>query len=74
MADRVQIVFVEVPVAGCPEPHRQVKPGRYPHQRRDSWRPATRPPSKAQASVNLLRRMVEQEAAVRRMMQPQHQR
>jgi hypothetical protein len=75
MTDRhprdVQIVLVPVPVAGCPEPHRQVKPGKYPLQRREVWRPATRPPSKAAASVNLLRQIVENEAVVRQMLRPQ---
>ena len=67
----VQIVLVPVPVAGCPEPHRVVKPCRYPVQRRDPWRPATRPPSKAAATVNLLRRIVENDAAARSMLKPQ---
>jgi hypothetical protein len=50
----VQIVFIEVPSAGSNEPIRHVKP-RYPQQqRRDPWRPATRPPSKADASKRLL--------------------
>ena len=75
MTDRyprdVQIVLVPVPVAGCPEPHRQVKPGKYPLRRREAWRPATRPPSKAAASVSLLRRIVENEAAARSVMRPQ---
>jgi hypothetical protein len=68
----VQIVLVPVPVGGSNEPIRQVKP-RYPQQqRRDPWRPQRAIPSKAQASVSLLRRMVEQEAAVREMLRPQH--
>jgi hypothetical protein len=74
MTDRhprdVQIVLVPVPVAGCPEPHRQVKPGKYPLQRREAWRPATSPPSKAAASVNLLRQIAQNEAAVRSMLKP----
>ena len=70
MADRVQIILV--PVGGSNEPVRPVKPLPYRHQRRDAWRPATRPPSKGAATVRLLRGMVEQEAAVREMLRPQH--
>ena len=67
----VQVILVPVPVGGSNEPHRQVKPGKYPLQRREAWRPATRPPSKAAASARLLRGIVEQEAAVREMLRPQ---
>jgi hypothetical protein len=37
------VIFVEVPAAGSPEPHRQVKPGRYPHQDRAPWNPLAHP-------------------------------
>ena len=67
MADRVQIILV--PVGGSNEPVRPVKPLPYRHQRRDA---PTRPPSKGAATVRLLRGMVEQEAAVREMLRPQH--
>jgi len=60
----VQIVFVETPAAGSPKTLREVKPGRYPSNRRESWRPATRPPSKAAASVSLLRRIAVQNAEI----------
>ena len=66
----VQVVLVPVPVAGA-DWRKQVKPGKYPTQRRETWRPATRPPSKAAASVNLLRQIVENEAVVRQMLRPQ---
>jgi hypothetical protein len=71
MADHVQIVLVGIPSAGSNEPIRHVKPGQYPHQCREAWRPATRPPSKAHASASLLRQIVENEAAVRSMLKPQ---
>ena len=44
------VVFVEVPVAGSNEPMRPVKPGKYPLQRRDPWRPASKPPQRGKAA------------------------
>ena len=64
-----RIVFVEVPVAGSPKSVKGVKPGSYPHQRREAWRPRTKPPTKAERTVNFLRRIAEQESAVRDFMQ-----
>lgn len=64
----VQVVFVETPAAGSPKSARTVKPGRYPTQRREPWRPASRPPSKAAATVELLRRIAGQDAMVRDFM------
>ena len=67
----VQIVLVPVPVGGSNEPIRQVKP-RYPQQqRRDPWRPATRPPSKADASKRLLESFMRQDQIVRDHFKPQ---
>jgi hypothetical protein len=69
----VQIVFVETPSAGCPEPHRHVKPGQYKRNPPTHWNPRTKPPSKAAASASLLRRIVENEAMVRQMLRPRPQ-
>jgi hypothetical protein len=70
---RREIILVPVPVAGSPEPFRKTRPAPYPQQQRQHWRPANRPPSKAHASASLLRRIVENEAAVRRMLHPRPQ-
>jgi hypothetical protein len=61
------VVFVEVPVAGSPKSLREVKPGQYKRNPPTHWQPRTRPPS-------LLEAIVRQEAAVRSMLRPQHQR
>ncbi len=68
------VVLVPIPVGGSPEPFRQVKP-RYPvQQRREHWRPQRAIPSKAAASVNLLRQIIESDAAARSMLRPGRQR
>jgi hypothetical protein len=69
----VQVIFVEVPTGGSPETLRTVKPGKYPLQRREAWRPATRPPSKAAASVRLLDSFMRQDQIVREMLRPRPQ-
>jgi hypothetical protein len=48
------VIFVEVPAAGSPEPFRTVKPGKYPVQHREAWRPATRPPSRQSKDKRLI--------------------
>ena len=57
VATRREIVFIEVPVAGSPKTLREVKPGRYPSNPREPWRPATRPPklSKAEQAERIQR-------------------
>jgi hypothetical protein len=67
----VQIVLLPYPAAGSPKSLREVKPLPFQRNQREHWRPATRPPSKAAASVSLLRRIVENEAAARSMLRPQ---
>jgi hypothetical protein len=60
-----EIIFVEVPAAGSPEPHRHVKPGRHPRHHRDQpqpWRPARAIPTHpdkaaAQRLLDEVRRM-----------------
>jgi hypothetical protein len=72
----VQIVFVETPAAGSPAPLNRAKPPAYPHQRRESWQPQTRPPNKKAAAarrmVELLRTLSEREADARSMLKPRH--
>jgi hypothetical protein len=74
MTDRraIQIVFVEVPVGGSPVPIRRLPPPAYPANQREHWRPQRAIPTKADATANLLRQIVRQEAAVREMMTPRH--
>jgi hypothetical protein len=67
----VQVVLVPVPCGGSPEPFRQVKPHYPVQQRREHWRPATRPPSRADATMRLLRDIAANEAAARAMLRPQ---
>jgi hypothetical protein len=66
-----EIIFVPVPFeGGSPKTMREVKRSRpYPSNQRQPWRRATRPPSKAAATVNLVRRIAEHESAVRDFMQ-----
>ncbi|HZZ21987.1 MAG TPA: hypothetical protein VFE60_05145 [Roseiarcus sp.] len=66
----VKIVLVPVPCGGSPAPLRPAKPLPFRRDPQTHWRPATRQPSKAAATLALVRRMVEQEAAVREMMLP----
>lgn len=65
---RVQVIFVETPVAGSPKVVRSTKPGNYPRNPPTHWQPRTRPPSKAERSVQLLKRICEQEAELHRFM------
>jgi hypothetical protein len=69
VATRREIIFVEVPVAG-PAFGRQPKPARYPHQRREAWKPATRPPNKAERLVRWLDQCRRQEEIIREFMKP----
>jgi hypothetical protein len=66
----VQIVFVETPQAGSPEPLKWAKPPRYPVQHHQPWRPQRAIPSKASASKRLLDAIIENEAAARNMLRP----
>jgi hypothetical protein len=56
-------------VIGSPEPQRHGKPPRYPHQTRQPWRPATRPPTKAERVIEFIRRVQKQDNEVRAFMQ-----
>ena len=63
-----EIIFVEVPTAGSPKSVRTVKPGRYPVDKHQPWKPATRPPSKAEKLVRFLDRINRQDSEVRAYM------
>jgi hypothetical protein len=66
-----EIIIVPVPYEiGSPKHGREVKPRNYPHQRREAWRPATRPPSKAERIARWLDGVRRQEEAVREMLKP----
>jgi hypothetical protein len=65
-----RIVLVPFPVAG-PQYGRPTKPPVYPNQRREAWKPAQAIPrraTKAQATVELMRRIAGQEVAMREYM------
>lgn len=68
----VQVVLVPIPVAGTIRETHRVKPGRYPHDQRQPWRPATRPPrpNKAQRVARWLDQCRRQEEIVREFMKP----
>ena len=66
----VQIVLVPVPVAGTVKETHRVKPGSYPRNRREAWRPATRPPNKAERVARWLDQWKRQEEAIREMLRP----
>jgi hypothetical protein len=62
-------VVVLVPFeSGSPKSAREVKPREYPAQRREHWRPATRPPSKAAATKRLIDSIVKQDQDIRAFM------
>lgn len=67
---QVQVVIVEVPSAGTPEPQRSTKPGPYKRNSHEAWRPATRPPSKAERLGRFLDSINQQEAELRKMLTP----
>jgi hypothetical protein len=64
-AHSTAVILVEVPAAGSPKTARDMKPPAYPRQGREAWKPRTKPPSKAEATVQLVRRFAEQESSVR---------
>jgi hypothetical protein len=66
----VRVVLVPSPVGGSPEPLKRGKPPAYPVTQRQPWRPAQRPPTKAAATLALMHRIVEQEAALGQLLRP----
>jgi hypothetical protein len=67
-AVRTEYIVIPIPVAG-PDFGRHGKPPAYPAQRRQPWRPAQHPPSKAERSVRLLNAIVRQDQEVREFME-----
>jgi hypothetical protein len=63
----VHVIFVETPVAGSPKPVDARRPPAYPHQRREYWRPRTRPPS-VERVIEFMRRVQKQDNEVRAFM------
>lgn len=64
------VVLVPIPVGGSPKSVREMKPN-YPRQERlPHWRPATRPPSKAERLARFLDTMRRQDEIVREFMKP----
>jgi hypothetical protein len=66
-----EIILVPVPVAG-PDYGRQHKPGRYPSNQREPWRPQRAIPDrgKGKVLVEFLRRVQKQDAEIREYMRP----
>jgi hypothetical protein len=67
---RLQILVVEVPSAGSPKVARDVKPPRYPQQRREHWTGPPRRLSKGAAVMEFQRRINQQDALVRQLLKP----
>lgn len=70
VATRREIVFIEVPVAGSPQEGRRLRPGPYKRNQLEPWKPATRPPSKAERIARWLDQCRRQQEAVREMLTP----
>jgi hypothetical protein len=65
------IIFVPLPVAGSPKTLREVKPGSYPSNQRQPWRPQQAIPhraSKAERTVRFLDGIARQDADIRQFM------
>jgi hypothetical protein len=69
-AARREIIFVTIPVAGTVRETHRVKPPAYKHSQHQPWRPATRPPTKAQRMSEFMRRVQQQSEAVRELLKP----
>jgi hypothetical protein len=64
----VQIVLVPIEI-GTPRETKRVKPGSYRRDQPTHWRPASKPPNKAQRTVNFLRNLAQRDAEVRAFME-----
>ena len=63
------VIFVEVE-AGSPKTVRELKPGPYKRNQREPWRPATRPPNKAEALRQFLDAMRQNDVTARSILRP----
>ena len=61
------VVFVPIE-GGSPKEANRGRPAPYPSNRREPWRPATRPPSKAAATVRLLNAIARQDMEIAEFM------
>ena len=63
----VRVVLVPYPVyeGGSPKQKYMPPPGRYPRDHREPWRPAQRPPSKAERVARFLDSMTRNDQAAR---------
>jgi hypothetical protein len=68
----VQVILVPVPVpaAGSPKVARIPPPPAYPRQDRTPWRPATRPPNRAEVLRRFLDAIHRNDEAARDMLRP----
>jgi hypothetical protein len=69
-----RIVFIPVPVAGSPKEAARSRPPKYPANQRQPWRPATRPPNKAQRVANFLDAVTRQGAEIDEFMRQARER
>jgi hypothetical protein len=63
----MRIIFVPIEIGSPKEANRQ-RPRPYPVNRREAWRPAQHPPSRAERTARFLRNVIGQESAVREFM------
>ena len=67
---RADHLLVPVPVAGTVKETHRTKPPAYRHSQREPWRPATRPPNKAERVARWLDQCRRQEEIIREFMKP----
>jgi hypothetical protein len=65
-----EIIFVEVPVGGSPKEAHRHRPGPYKRDQLGHWRPATRPPNKAEKLARFLDSIRRQDEIVREFKRP----
>ena len=64
------VVLVPIPVGGSPKEANRQRPAPYQRNPREHWRPATKPPSKAERLARFLDTMRRQDEIVREFMKP----
>lgn len=64
------VVLVPIPVGGSPKEANRQRPAPYQRNPREHWRPATRPPSKAERLARFLDTMRRQDEIVREFIKP----
>ena len=66
----VQVIFVGMPSAGSPVPFRKTRPGPYPKQAHQPWKPRTKPPCKAERLARFLDSIRRNDEAAPQMFKP----